>query len=237
MAGVSESPTRKLRRSELLERLGRAERVLKSHPALAEPLDPALTDAGEVDLSGLHTGDGETVIAEESVGDEETEWTADFPQEPDVTALDADSVDATQLSYHPATEEDLDRLWDWIRTDTDKGATFLGKAPANSSEMREQLAHFGEDLIAIVDAGVHIGFGGFSPQTAVYVSIHLYLKVEARGQHARLVPAFIAETQRRFPGQKLSVLTEDLAMARLYRRFGFTVRHLLTLESPAGETV
>lgn len=213
----------------LAARLARAEQHMPSEEDEEQPTEDltAEEDADdEVEMEPMPE-DSSTV----SVLDDETEWTADFPAE---TEAEATARAATTLSYRDVEEADVDRLWDWVRADEDKGLRFLGITPSTSAEMRERLELYAS-LVAIDEGGVHVGFGGFGPVTTIYVLIHLYLSTAVRGDLRRLAPAFIEESQRRYPGTKLSTVALTPAEVRLYCSFGFTVKHMLTLDPPAAE--
>lgn len=169
--------------------------------------------------------------------DDEIEWTADFAPETETAQADpAEEVAAPELTYREArdvTDADIDRLWDWVRADEDTGLRFLGRVPVSHGRLVESVAAFGHTLVAIDEKGVHVGFGAFSPVTDTYAMIHLYLCADVRGRLPEFAPSFIAASQQLNPGRKLSILVDTPAEMRLYRKFGFTAKHILTLDPPA----
>lgn len=173
----------------------------------------------------------EEILPEEippNVEDEEADWTVQLPPE---TAEEQAAI-LPLLAYRDVTEEDTDRLWDWIRADRDGGLKFLGLAPLNSTQLRARLELFGDHLLAIDGDGGHLGFLGCSPVTEAYVGVHLYLSEPMRGTLRRIAPVLIAELQGRYPDRKLTIIAADVAEVRLYASFGFTVAHILTLAPP-----
>ena len=166
---------------------------------------------------------------------EAEEWTATLPEP---TEAERAALAANSLSARDVDDADLDRAWDWLRAEDDKGARFLGMVPQTSKEMRDRLAMFGEHLYALVESSeagdAHVGFAGLFPITGDFASMHLFLAVEARGRIASLVPQLMTMVANTYPlVPKFVVHTKEAALARLYRPFGFTTQYLLTWTPPA----
>lgn len=132
------------------------------------------------------------------------------------------------LSLRVPTEEDFDRLWDWVRADKDEGARFLGRPISTSRELRQWAVAFGPALFSMVDMDEHIGFVGLNPFTEEQAVIHLYLTQTARNQLKRIVPQLLALSAEQYPGVNLIVATKDMESVRLWQPFGFTLTYLLT---------
>lgn len=156
----------------------------------------------------------------------EDEWQEELPP---ANPADVASALGSSLSAHEAQEPDLDRLWDWIRADEDKGKRFLGETPKTSADMRRLCTQF-QDLYALTDAAAdgdsHIGFAGFQmlPNHAV---THLYLAPTARGDGPRLIPQLMEMAEAQYPDVVFVVHTGDAAMARMLRGVGFEAGFLL----------
>lgn len=162
------------------------------------------------------------------VAEEDAEWDGILP-------ASMTEVAAPVLSFREVTEADIDRLWDWIRADEDRGAKFLGMQPATSAELRARLQLFGQHLYAIDEGEEPIGLGGFNPVTEHYAQIHLYLAQSARGRLRLLLPQFLQASREKHPRLTLTLLAPDLGAVELFTAFGFQVQHILTLEPPAEE--
>lgn len=214
------SPTRKPRRgehaAEAPELMGRLTRGAAHAPEMETLPDAEIEEIVEEAFSeGVHEDESET------------DWTVRVPLEPP-----APEQSALPLTFRDVTEADQDALWDWIRADADRGYIFLGSAPTTSAEMRERLALFGEHLAAIDEPSGHIGFVGYSPVTEHYVGLHLYVEASNRVNLYRIAPALIPETWGRYPGRKITVMTDDPAIMKLYEPLGFTSTVVLTLLPP-----
>lgn len=192
--------------------------------SLAERLEQAGKSGKLVDLAGPVTAVMPTADDEEQPDEalDETEFTLDdIPDDPrDIQA----ALDAS-LRAREVTEADMDRLWDWIRRDTDGGRRFLGCTPATSAEMRAQVQILG-DLFTLIDTAVsegnpHVGFAAVQALTAEAAHVHLYLVEEARGHAQRLVPQLMEMAAGEYPGRVFVVRTEDQVFARMLKGLGF----------------
>lgn len=144
---------------------------------------------------------------------------------------------APALALRPATVEDVDRLWDWIRQDGDLGKAFLGIECRTSLTLHETMQQFvlaqqqGTALLfALEDGGHHQGFVIVNPLdlSDQVGRLHLYLAPAVRGTLAALLPKLLAVADREYPDLSLIIAVEDEAAARLYRPFGFTTQYVLT---------
>ena len=72
-----------------------------------------------IDLSWLETAEREE-IGEPLSDEPEQDVEPDKEPEPDPTP------DQATLTARPVTDADVDRLWDWVRQDEDRGLAFLG---------------------------------------------------------------------------------------------------------------
>lgn len=127
----------------------------------------------------------------------------------------------------PVRVGDVDRLWDWLRADADKGQAFLGKPMTTSVALHAQIRFLVEQTepegVAIIRSlywhEEHFGFAMLAPilaadQTAL---LHIYLKKDARGALATLVQALVELAGQAVPGMHLAVSSADATWARLHR--------------------
>lgn len=209
----SESPNRKPRRDERVsgEALGsRLQHAAHAFDAAGYPVPVPTENPAAAD-------------------EDDEDWTAPTPEDhPDDVAAAGES----SLCTREVSEEDLDRLWDWIRQDADRGEKFLGSKVMTSLQLRDKLVAWGLNLHSLDDAGEHVGFGGFHPVLETHVGLHLYLAPSYRSQLARLIPQFLKMAQTLHPGKVLTVATQDEADVRLYRPFGFVVSYVVQRAPP-----
>ena len=144
------------------------------------------------------------------------------------------------ISVRPVVDGDIDRLWDWVRADDDRGQTFLGFQPATARELYGMFAsRFSGSpdtaAWAIDEQGIHQGFVLFNPITPQPLSatVHLYLSVAVRGRFLKIVQQLLGLLDAQYPLLSLVVVTPDHARARLYRKVGFAMSYVLT-RSPKG---
>ena len=145
------------------------------------------------------------------------------------------------LSVRPVTDCDVDRLWDWVRQDEDRGLEFLGFQPKTA---REVYGHFAQNFtdnpsaaaFAIDELEIHVGFALFNPihQLPFQAVTHIYLAASVRGRVGEVVQQLLRICDDRYPGLSLVIVTPDERRMRLCRRAGFTVSYVLT--RPAGGT-
>lgn len=149
--------------------------------------------------------------------------------------------DATGLMIRMPTVADIDRLWDWIRADADKGQTFLGRQLSSSIELHtlvnaiHQAEGRGLALIrAVAYQAEHFGFAMLAPiladeKTAL---MHIYLAQPLRGQLHTLVGPLVELAAVVQPSTTFAVYSADATWATLHRRLlvplGFTEQVLFT---------
>jgi hypothetical protein len=206
------------RRAELLARMTKGLGRTPVAVAVEEDIEEAVTEAVE---------------AQSELG--EDEFVAEGEAHPD----DVAAVMAESLSMVKPTDEDLDRLWDWVRQDTDRGQRFLGTRVVTYRQMHELIEAFVAKaiLMSLMDVDGHIGFVGLQVQAGGNVIVHLYLAQSARGQLGRLIPQLQRIAQRDMPGLTLLIMVTDPALARLYAPFGFETTYLLKWTSQPAAAV
>jgi hypothetical protein len=134
------------------------------------------------------------------------------------------------LQIRALTIEDLDRLWDWVRQDADRGSAFFG-FPVKSSVQIHQFAgalldreKLGLALVRSFDyLSNHIGFAILLPifdEKQVGV-VHLYLCPQMRGQLPQFLPALVHVAGTLRPDLRLVVLPDRPEWARLLAPLGF----------------
>lgn len=127
----------------------------------------------------------------------------------------------------PVSVEDVDRLWDWVRLDGDRGASFLGRTFARSTDLHQFMIaivsgeHQGLSLVrSLYWATVHIGFGMLAPilaeeRTAL---MHVYLQPEARNNLAEFMPLLVQMAEQLAPNVHLAVASDGPQWERLHAR-------------------
>jgi len=181
-----------------------------------------------VDEEKLFEGNVPVTIEDDGTVTEGETWEAALPEP---TEADVETAIAGALSGRETTDEDRDRLWDWIRADEDRGLKFLGIQPKTSSELRERLASFEPDFFALTDGEEHIGFAGLGvgPEFAL---LRLYLAPSRRGQLRVIAPQLLKIASATYPEvKKFAIYTDDDATARMYRSVGFQLSYILTWEA------
>lgn len=147
-------------------------------------------------------------------------------------ALAQAAQQAPILQYAPTADADIDRLWDWIRRDTDKGALFFGQAPTTSANLHRvmvalvQMEAVGAAVMRAVyyvdpSTTVHIGFLMVAPiLTDDKLAVaHIYLCPEWRSRLPPLMHNFVEMAQKWLsPGTKLALLPGDAASDHLYKQ-------------------
>lgn len=140
---------------------------------------------------------------------------------------------------------DIDRLWDWCRTDRDAVQAFFGWMPQRSIDLQHAIANLqqhetnglawfrsidgpplGQSLIT------HHGFVSLFPidrQGPHPVgAVHIYLAPEARGLVQQYLPYLLAAADRDLPGVGLTIFADRSEWARLLVPLGFRAQVLLT---------
>lgn len=136
-------------------------------------------------------------------------------------------VHPSGLIAMPVRVGDVDRLWDWLRADADKGQAFLGKPMTTSVALHAQIRFLVEQTepegVAIIRSlywhEEHFGFAMLAPILAAdrTALLHIYLKKDARGALATLVQALVELAEQAVPGMHLAVSSADATWARLHR--------------------
>lgn len=231
--GQEAAPRSGMSEGALARRLKQAERTIrkagtgKGHVQGRKNRDDGDPDPVDPDYVEPGTEEADDIPPSEASLDE-TDYVMDVP---DLHPDDVAAAMAQSVSLREVTDEDLDRLWDWLRADEDRGQRFLGALVNTSSEMRARLDLF-QQLQAIDDAEEHVGFLGFSPVDDYKAGCHLFLAQAARNQLAQLIPQFMKQAAVLLPGRTFLVNTADAAVARIYRPYGFTMRYILTWTPP-----
>ena len=230
--GPRSSPTRRPRRDELAPATGLAAKLEAAAktgklPKVAERPIVGNKDVASKLFGGKVAKQPDLVAPEPDEPDED--WEAELPP------LDpADLADAlgNSLESRAVTEADVDRLWDWIRADGDKGKAFLGATCSTSAQLRAALTAFGPHLFALDDMALegerHIGLVAVQMFDGDKAGVHLYLTQAARGDGRRLIPQLMTMAHAAFPGKVFVIITGDAAAARLYRAVGFSMGFMLT---------
>ena len=182
------------------------------NPAIFQPLDTSWMDQVETDES----------------------------LEPEPEPAPEPDLPLATISVRPVEDADIDRLWDWVRADEDRGQAFLGFQPATARELYGMFAtrFSGQPdtaAWAIDEHESHQGFVLFNPITPQPLSatVHLYLSSAVRGRFPEIVQQLLGLLDAQYPLLALVVVTPDPARARLYRKAGFTMSYVLT-RSPKG---
>ncbi len=162
---------------------------------------------------------------------------------PDPTPASATKVHYTDafrqnaITLDHVTIEDCDQLWDWVRTDKEGTAEFLGATFANSRALFDYIAKVaqherdGTAALYAIREGDLIGFAMLWPiqretGKAPIATAHLYVAPDARGRIKQLLGVLIGEADRlRY---NLSVITQRQEWATALAESGFATHFLLT---------
>lgn len=141
-------------------------------------------------------------------------------------AVFADSVEGLRGAH--ITAEDIDRLWDWLRSDKDYGFAFVGRTFNTSLALHvfmTQMSQAETQGVALIRAlhyhEHHLGFAMLAPilaqeRTAL---MHVYLQPAVRGQLAQFIRPLVEIAQKTAPGVHLAVPSMgDDAYTRLHRQ-------------------
>lgn len=147
---------------------------------------------------------------------------------------------APGIVAYPVSFLDVDRLWDWIRADSDRGQAFLGAAVETSLDLHQRIRQIQSHEamgVAMVRslyregdgaAGWHLGFLMLHPilSTERIAVVSMYLQRDSRGYELRILPAVLALAAQIVPGFKLAVMAADegqrQAYSALLQPLGFT---------------
>jgi len=125
------------------------------------------------------------------------------------------------------TQEDTDRLWDWIRADADRGEVFFGKLMKTSQELHDlmrdlvvlhepQMTALARSIWFIDGRGVrhHIGTTIFAPilSTERVALVHLFLRKDVRGNLANFIRPILDAGRGLVPGYHLAFFAMEPGM-------------------------
>lgn len=132
----------------------------------------------------------------------------------------AQAAPVDELTLAPVSDEDIDRLWDWLRSPADEGQAFLHLTFTTSRQLAQVIAAMQQQafLEAIYFGAHHIGFLAVVPRVENTGVFHLYLEPRVRGQIAALTKELLPLVEQRFPGLQLAVYSASEAWARLHRQ-------------------
>ena len=141
------------------------------------------------------------------------------------------------IALGPVSIEDMDRLWDWVRSDREGTKEFLGVTHANSQEFFEHISSIykreasGSARLRSIRRGQElIGFLLLDPilQTPVVGTCHLYIGVEYRGHITEIIPAMIATCDTDFGGMALIAIVQRKEWVPVLEASGFEAQIVLT---------
>lgn len=152
--------------------------------------------------------------------------------EPD-PAPDPDPVPpaaTSPLQFTDPTEEDIDRLWDWIRADPAPAPAL--QAMKTSRELREAVGRFaiaeaeGTGLLRSIQwRGTHVGFGYLAPIVGGVGMAHGYLDPRHRGAAGvRILREAVSQARILRPDLQLVVMVRTRRVQSLAARLGLTQR-------------
>lgn len=141
------------------------------------------------------------------------------------------------VALDPVTVEDVDQLWDWVRSDRDGTTDFLGFAHANSQQFNKQI---GDIIIAqrdgfawfrsVRNVGALIGFVALQIAKApASATIRIYLEPGQRGRIKDVIEATAQQTP-----VPLVCITADKELAGIFVECGFTSQYVLTRPPISG---
>ena len=158
-----------------------------------------------------------------------------------------DKFTAPAITLSGVSMADIDRLWDWVRSDPEGTQAFTGKTFENSRDLFayiQQLAQKEREhkaaFYSIMDEVTLLGFIMLDPiireprQNPVGTT-HVYLQPEARGRLREILPAMLAQADQVAPGMNLCVITSRGEWASTLEAVGFTTHIVLTRQSPVTD--
>lgn len=199
--------------------------------------DGAVTPIGDGKDSPLRIHDAIRIEAAKIAGEMFEEWKKGHDrQKTDSRATlpmavkTAAPVVEPSLTFRRVTVGDIDRLWDWIRQDGDRGRSFLGSEIESSLVLHKILGqldtaeHSGAAMIRAAyweahNDELHIGFVALAPMFAAekLALVHTYLAPDYRGEAVKIAPAIIALVEAAAPGFKQCVYSPTPALERWHR--------------------
>lgn len=153
-----------------------------------------------------------------------------------------------QVVLDQTTVEDIDQLWDWVRSDADGTTAFLGGGPYTNSrdlftyiqKVAEMERNGNAKFYSIRDGEALLGFIMLNPiyreagKSPVGVT-HIYVEPAARGRLQSLLPRLLQEADRLAPSLNLSVITTRPEWAAVLESVGFSAQTVLTRQSSTGD--
>lgn len=154
---------------------------------------------------------------------------ADVPGAP---AEEAAAAVPLALDLRALTDEDIDRLWDWVREEPDTGKGFLGVAPTTSKQLHTMMSAVPATGIAYaIDHAAlgHVGVLLLNPivPTEHVAVTHLFLAKPMRARLPQVVGQLGLIASALHPALSFVVLTSRPEIARLYRGLGFETTYVL----------
>ena len=149
-------------------------------------------------------------------------------------------VKPQDVVLEPVITEDVDRLWDWAREDSEGVSAFLGVTFANSrllftyvEKVSEQERKGHAAFYAIRENDALLGFVLLYPivrqaNENPVGTTHIYLEPKSRGRLPLILPALMSEADRLAPGVNLCVITQRMEWAAMLESAGFKSHFVLT---------
>jgi hypothetical protein len=146
------------------------------------------------------------------------------------------------LTLRPLLDEDVDQVWDWIRTEPDRAEPFFGEYFKSSlalhTKMRAmlQMESQSQALVRAIDWGEGYGLCGLAIAWPInwkdrLATLHLYLAPDVRHQAVDLLPELIAEGEALLPStMRLAVLSNRPGWQQLLEPLGFIAHTVLIKE-------
>ena len=154
------------------------------------------------------------------------------------------AAQASGVTLQQTTVEDIDQLWDWVRSDREGTTAFLGLSHPNTASFFHQIGQIGQKekdgvawLRSIKRGDSLIGFVILDPIQRGNPPVgrcHIYVSPDERGHLPEFLPSILAEGDRQLPGMTLFVATDQDAIAAMLKAAGFTSQIVLTRQSPTG---
>lgn len=148
------------------------------------------------------------------------------------------SVAMPTVDVRAITDEDLDRLWDWIRTEEDRAAGFFGGTTIGSA--RQLYGYFAalpasSIARAITTPAEHIGIVVLHPVHAETreAGVSIYIAPGHRGHIQAIIAALLHRCDEEYGFSLVQVITDPVRV-RLWEPFGFKVTYVLHRAAPQG---
>ena len=150
------------------------------------------------------------------------------------------------LVLEPVITEDVDRLWDWVREDSEGVSAFLGATFVNSrllftyvEKVAEQERKGNAAFYAIRENDALLGFVLLYPivrpaNENPVGTTHIYLEPKSRGRLPLILPMLMNEADRLAPGVNLCVITQRTEWTAMLESAGFKSHFVLTRTAKEG---